>query len=102
MKTAKPKLWTERRAWLYLAGRWDKAKQGQYVGTPWRADVLGDTFDGLCWSIGKLPLSEEVRESMMGKVPPRRDDDGYAWPLNAKGAKLRAEFCRKQAKECSR
>jgi len=94
---------TEKQAWLHLAKLWDHPTKD---GTRVYVEMLeGFGFEpcGLCDCIEELgnrdDISWEVNGVMLGKIPERLPN-GFVWPTNLRGAKQRAEFCRKQAAAC--
>lgn len=101
---------SERRAWLYLAKKWDKAKPPKLDG--WEDDVevvirlnrFGEEI-GLCDTIVRLPISCSVCDAMEDKVDRERRRLkkrrwAFLWPTTKAGAKKRAAFCRRMAKLC--
>lgn len=87
----------EKSAWEKLAQAWENSRDS-------RTDSLFG-HDGLCFGIDDLKyrgdIDEVVHRSMMAKIDVLAHNDGYCWPLNAIGAKQRAEFCRRAANENS-
>lgn len=100
--------WSERRAWLYLAGRWDKAAPMETKNgllPPRRryyAQLLGHHRSGLCGclrllSVRRLAPVRKMRARMRAHPPRSMKPDFYWWRTNADGARRRAAYCRRMA-----
>lgn len=89
--------WTEYRAWKYLAQRWDIAARSKRA----TAKVFSKDCSGVCYALLQLCrmrlISKQTLAEMLRKVP--WTVVGFVWPLTPEGAKQRAEFCRRMAKE---
>lgn len=108
---------TERSMWIKLAELWDKPATHDLskptvcvfpvVGSP-DDDMAAPCF-GLCRSVIRLhsrgDISAEVAIAALSRISAHLDSIGrsghvYGWPLNAEGAKHRADACRQFAAEC--
>lgn len=95
------RLLTERQAWLRLARAWDRPVASEY-GTM-QAKVCKSRCVGLCSSIGELEcsgkISTDVELRMDERIQAMPERFGpYCWPLDGRGARSRAAFCRRQAR----
>lgn len=101
MSSTKSKTWTEPRAWLYLAQQWDRAKLNARGSAC--TQFRGVACLCLCASLIELDnhglISEAMRRTMCACATPRHG--GLRWATTIHGARQRAAFCRKMAKECS-
>jgi hypothetical protein len=103
-----PKQMTERAAWLYLAKRWDKAVLGGDGDAMVRINT-DRTIVCLCDSILRLQMDERIdvfTESCMvdriQRLPNINQSSSYKWPRTLRGARSRAAFCRRMAKQCGK
>jgi len=102
---------SEKQAWLWLAGKWDKAKLRDdcggfnYFSVIWRACL----YTGLCDMLRRMKslgvLTEDDYLRMRDKIPEpthyyHGDLVAWSWPNTANGAKRRAAFCRRMARAC--
>jgi len=85
----------EREAWLW-------------IGHAITVREPNDRLNGICHYIGQLShacaISHDTSYHMMCKIDnelpwSKRDEYGYAWPLNSTGDAMRVKFCLKQADE---
>lgn len=88
---------TEAQAWEYIAKTWDKPKK--------RGDgycCSRDGCSGVCFSISNFQLLFGVVTGMTNRLRAHRAEraDGYWWPQTRAGARSRAAFCRRMAREC--
>ena len=95
---------TEREAWLYLARKWARTRKAHVTLRP--ADG-GEACRGLCACACRLihlgVVKRKVALGMLGRLHRRRPgkmaDESYYWSLTIRGARARAAFCRRMAKE---
>ena len=91
------RLETELEAWEYLAKRFSKnanRKGGVRVGN--------DVVDCLCHAVYELNVAHWVKDVMLRRIEwemLRAKRRVYLYPLSASGARLRARFCLRMAKE---
>lgn len=101
-----PKLLSERAAWLKLAKLWDNPMgnlENAYID-------MGDRRSfGLCGCIASFHFAAKRTSyatmwAMLDKVNEimSETDNAYRWPTTRAGARQRAAFCRRMAKECSK
>ncbi len=89
---------SEKEAWLKIAEAWDRATKCNCC-SDYFAHFGDNEANGLCESIDHVV--PERRESMKAPIKallPKHNV--FVWPKTLDGAKHRAAFCRKMAKEC--
>lgn len=102
---------TERQAWLYLARKWDRPRRDPEDGFPVvfifntlllrNCACLCNSCFGLFKS-GRViePIYSDMRNRLHKNKPNSRPGCVFWWPLTKAGARSRAAFCRRMAKEC--
>jgi len=96
---------TEKQAWLYLAKKWDKPKKppSDYAFVR----ISGMVCFGLCGSVKMLNITTRSVKRMLNRIEVGWSRtfpfyDNYRWPRTRAGAKSRAAFCRKMAKQLTK
>ena len=93
---------TERLAWLYLAKLWGKPIHDEINDTVW-VEFGGLRHYGLCHCLNTLfkEVPWSVYKKMISKIDAelrRIGAPNYLAEMKVSGAKVRAAFCRKQAR----
>ncbi len=95
----------EIQAWKYLEKQWTN----YVIETAFGCDtnIYGNYSSlGLCNSIMIIwcfhLITEEIKTSMMRKIPLDRPYSGYVWKLDKDGAIQRAKFCKEQHEQITK